>query len=46
MDSILQNGMDLYSSVFEDMYLLTDNTDNTSENDIENDNLEKIKKTY
>jgi hypothetical protein len=50
MNSIVQNGMDLYSSVFEDMYILTNNTRNTienyNENDSENDNLEKIKKTY
>ena len=39
MNSIVQNSMDLYSSVFEDMYLLQSNQSS-------NDNVDYIRKTY
>ena len=39
MNSIVQNGMDLYSSVFEDMYLLQSSQSS-------NDNVDYIRKTY
>ena len=39
LDQTIQNGMDLYSSVFEDMYILTNNPS-------DNDNLDYIRKTY
>lgn len=39
MDSLVQNNMDIYSSVLEDMYLLQLNSNTT-------DNIEYIRKTY
>ena len=39
MNEIVQNGMDLYSSVFEDMYIMQSNPSSS-------DNLEYIRKTY